>query len=179
MREHSFSLIPFSGANIPAVKTIGRIARLQNLLTVHYSLTGEIADILLPSSSLQPRRKDELWTATCFEFFLANKGQPQYWEFNLSPSGDWNIYHMDSYRRVGFREETLIEQMQVDVRKEASCIAMDAVVDIGPVLKETDPVDVGITSVIQTRNGNETYWALAHPGPHADFHLRESFIIQL
>jgi hypothetical protein len=34
-------------------------------------------------------RKDGLWTATCFEAFLALPDQSRYWEINLSPNGDW------------------------------------------------------------------------------------------
>lgn len=179
MTQHHFSLIPFHGSNIPEIKITGKVARRKNILTVHYSLTGEMEAILFPETSAHPTRKDELWTATCFEFFLAIKGQPHYWEFNVSPSGDWNIYHMDAYRRVGFRQETLIERLQFEVLEEADYFSVDAVVDLNPIIKEEDPIEAGITSVIQSRDGNETYWALAHPKPQADFHLRESFVIEL
>jgi hypothetical protein len=33
--------------------------------------------------------------------------------------------------------------------------------------------------VIQTQDRHETYWALVHPQPQADFHLRDSFILEL
>lgn len=179
MTERTFSLIPFPAPDIPEITITGTIARRENVLTVHYSLTGKIETILFPDRSALPARKDELWTATCFEFFLAIKDQPQYWEFNMSPSGDWNIYHMDAYRRVGFREETSIERFQFEVRKEPGSFSIDAVADLSPLIGNTTPLEAGITSVIQTRDGAETYWALAHPMPEADFHLRESFLTQL
>lgn len=179
MTEHSFLLIPFPDLNLPEIKIAGKISRRENLLTVHYSLTGEIQSLRFPDVSIHPTQKDELWTAACFEFFLAIKDQPQYWEFNMSPSGDWNIYRMDRYRRVGFREETLIQRLQFEVQKEAGCLSVDAHVDLSPIIEEESPIEAGITSVIQTRDGNEIYWALVHPSPQADFHLRESFMIQL
>jgi hypothetical protein len=40
-------------------------------------------------------------------------------------------------------------------------------------------LEIGITAIIQTTDSYETYWALTHPAPFADFHLRESFILAL
>ncbi len=111
MTECSFSLIPFTAPNIPSISITGKISLQNNIITLHYLLAGKIEEILLPTKSMNPTRKDELWKMTCFEFFLAIKDQPQYWEFNMSPSGDWNVYHMDAYRRIGFREETSIQRL--------------------------------------------------------------------
>ncbi len=174
-----FSLIPFPSSNIPEISITGTIARRSGLLTLRYSLTGDIEKIFLPLPSMTPCRKDELWKTTCFELFLAIKDQPQYWEFNLSPSGDWNAYHIDAYRRVGFREETSIQRLQFDVGKEADLFALDAAIDLTPVFQSDRRLEVGVTAVIRTRDGNETYWALAHPAPQADFHRREGFILML
>ncbi|HSK87684.1 MAG TPA: DOMON-like domain-containing protein [Anaerolineales bacterium] len=187
MPEQAFSLIPFPAPAIPEITITGSISRQNNLLALHYALAGHLADIFLPSPSASPSRKDELWKTTCFEIFLGIKEQPQYWEFNLSPSGDWNAYHMDAYRRVGFREERSIQRLQVEVRKacvepgrnEAGRFTLDTSVDLKPILREDQLLEVGITAVIQTRDGNETYWALLHPASQADFHLRESFILAL
>lgn len=179
MTEYSFSLIPFPDPNIPNIKITGKISRQSDLLTVHYFLTGETENILFPETLPHSTRKDELWKATCFEFFLAIQDRPQYWEFNMSSSGDWNVYYMDAYRRVGFREETAIQQLQFEVKNEADCLLIDATVDLNRIVQKENLIKVGITSVIQTEDRNETYWALAHPNSQADFHLRESFTIQL
>ena len=130
-------------------------------------------------SSRRPARKDELWQTTCFECFLAIPDGPQYWEFNMSPSGDWNVYHMDAYRRVGVREETSIQQLPFAVQKDVDCFSLEVSVDLDPIIRQENIVQVGISSVIQTKDGIESYWALAHPNPQADFHLRESFILVL
>ena len=95
MTELPFSLIPFLDANVPDITIKGKILRQNNLLTIHYALTGKIEDIFLPSPTVNPTRKEELWKNTCLEFFLAVKDSSGYWEFNLSPSGDWNVYRMD------------------------------------------------------------------------------------
>ena len=179
MIEHHFSLVPFPDLALPEINISGRIAREQGKLAIHYSLTGSSEEILFPTEASRPGRMDELWKATCFEFFLALQGQPQYWEFNLSPSGHWNVYRMDAYRRAGFRQEKLIDDVSFEIRRLEGCCAITASVDLSPIIKSDDPVQAGIASIIQTRDGHESYWALAHPNPHADFHSRESFILRL
>jgi hypothetical protein len=175
----AFSLIPFPAPTIPEITITGNISRQNNLLALHYSLAGNLADIFLPSPAMPASRKDELWKTTCFEFFLGIKEQPQYWEFNISPSGDWNAYHMDAYRRVGFREEMSIQRLQLEAREEAGRFTLVTSVDLKPILRADQLLEVSITAVIQSREGNETYWALLHPASYADFHLRESFILAL
>jgi hypothetical protein len=179
MTENHFSLIPFPDPEIPDIQISGRASRENNLLYVACSLTGGHDKINIPQVALQPMRRDELWKESCFEFFLAIREQLQYWEFNMSPSGHWNIYHMDEYRRVGFREETAYQRLQFSVRREAGCVSVNAMIDLSPIVDAPEPIQLGIASIIQARDGHQTYWALAHPGPQADFHLRDSFSIQM
>jgi hypothetical protein len=179
MIEHWFALIPFSAPGIPAVSLTGNLSFHKSRLHLHYSLEGEIEEIVLPPISLHPGRKDDLWRATCFECFLAIKGKPEYWELNFSPSGDWNVYHMAAYRRVGFREETAISPSPFEFKKESGRILLDVEVDLAMILHPGDEVQLGVTAILQTRDGNETYWALAHSSPHADFHRRECLILEL
>jgi hypothetical protein len=179
MTGQAYSLLPFPGPNIPAITLTGSAFVEHQRLAVRYRLAGNVEDILLPSPSHLPRRRDELWKATCLEFFLACKGAPPYWEFNLSPSGDWNVYRMEAYRRIGFCEESAIESLPFVFRREADGFSLQASVDLRPNLSPGQDLEMGLTAVIQTRDGNETYWALAHPGTEADFHLREGFILTL
>jgi hypothetical protein len=179
MTEESFTLIPFPAPNLPAISLTGTLSVQEDFLTLYYSLGGEIEEVVLPPASLSPSRKDELWRATCFEFFLAIKDQPGYWEFNMSASGDWNVYQMGAYRRIGFRQETAISQLPFEFRKEADRVTLEVSVDLTSIFRPQAELQMGITAIIQTKDGNETYWALAHPAPQADFHLRESFILPL
>jgi len=50
---------------------------------------------------------------------------------------------------------------------------------LNPILGSAQSLEVGITSIVQTTDGKESYWALTHPGSVADFHLRQSFILEL
>jgi hypothetical protein len=179
MTKKSFSLIPFHAPEIPNISITGDISLQNHIVTLDYTLSGKTEDVFLPSPSTNPSRKDELWKTTCFEFFQAVKDQPQYWEFNMSPSGDWNVYHMDAYRRIGFREETSIQRLPFEVWNESSAFHLKVLVDLHPILRPNQSLEFGITAVIQTTDRNKTYWALSHPAPAADFHLRESFILEL
>lgn len=179
MKEHSFALIPFPGPGIPKIKITGSVVREGNVLTIQYAMAGTIDEILFPHINPQPGRQNGLWQITCFEFFLTFPDQPQYWEFNLSPSGDWNVYRMDAYRQISFQEEELIHSIRLDIRRNAECYRLETAVDIGPILIAGKQLLMGISSVIQTLDGRETYWALIHPGSQADFHQRESFILAL
>ena len=179
MIEQSFRLIPFPAPHIPAISLAGKCSLHDNYLDLQYSLAGNIEEILLPPPSPSPSRKDELWKATCFEFFLAIKGQPGYWEFNLAPFGDWNVYRMDAYRRIGFREETAISQLHFEFKRESGGYALDVSVDLTPLIQAQQELQMAITAIIQAKDGSETYWALTHPAHYADFHLREGFILAL
>lgn len=179
MTKHSFALLPFPDPHTPKIGITGSISRERNLLTVQYDLTGELDAVFFPEPVSTPARREELWLSTCFEFFLAISGQPQYWEFNLSPSGEWNAFRMDAYRRVGFRPETLIQEVRFHFQRDPDRARLDAAVDLRAMLDPKLDLQAGIASVIQTREGHETFWALVHPNLEADFHLRESFTLAL
>jgi len=179
MSESSFSLIPFPDSRTPAITIAGKIVRKHNFLVIQFEVMGETESILFPESAPNPTRKDELWKATCFEFFIARPEQPEYWEFNMSPSGDWNAYCMDAYRRIGFREEPSILELSFSFHKDTGCASVEGSVDLSRLFSAETAIQAGIASIIQMIDQHETYWALVHPNPQADFHLRESFKIEL
>jgi hypothetical protein len=86
---------------------------------------------------------------------------------------------MDAYRRISFREETLIQQLPFEVQKDTNGFLLNMAIDLNPIIRLEQILEVGVAAVVQTKEGNETYWALVHPAPVADFHLRESFILAL
>ena len=179
MNPHPFELVPLLDSKIPDIKITGSMAREENVLTVKFFLSGKIDEILLPDLNPQPGRKYALWLATCFEFFLAFPGQPHYWEFNLSPSGDWNVFRMDSYRQIGFREEELIQSPRLEIRNDTDCFQLEVVTDLTPILEQEELLQAGIAAVIKSHDGYETYWALTHLNSQPDFHLRESFLLKI
>jgi len=97
----------------------------------------------------------------------------------MSPSGDWNVYAMDAYRQVNMREESAFAELPFEFRKVNNEISLEISLDLRPILQPDQVLQIGITTIIQTADGSESYWALAHPGAQADFHLRDSFAIVL
>ena len=178
LSHKTFSLISYPAPNPPAIEITGIATRQEDHLSIHYDVRGDVEIIHFPAFAT-PARKDDLWKATCFEFFLTIPDLPEYWEFNMSPSSEWNVYRMDAYRRIGFREETAISQLPFDFRKDNNGYTFDVSVDMSPIIQSEQNIQIGITAIIQTKDGDETYWALVHPGKQADFHLRESFILEI
>ena len=180
MSAHSFSLRPFAGESSLAMLPIsitGSIARQANQLTIEYALVGDRSQIAIAAPSDHPTRQHNLWQTTCFEFFLGVQHSERYWECNLSPSGDWNLYRFDGYRQ-GMQEETAIASLPFSVQR-SDTLSLTLTLDLHPIIPIHQPLEVAITTVICQQSGELTYWALTHPGPEADFHRRDSFMIQL
>ena len=181
-----FSLIPFpDNCPHPEIEITGQIERLNQQLSITFQLTGEIEKIAVTPADPNPSRRNELWQTTCFEFFLALKGSPKYWEFNLSPAGHWNIYRFDDYRQ-GMTEELAFESLPFLVKVKPDSLTLSLSLDLETIISSTQNLEVGITSVIQSNINNLiseensiTYWALTHVAKEADFHQRKSFILNL
>ena len=176
--QHEFSLTPFSLSDSPQIIIQGIANRQRNKFSFSYTVAGNIEEIFFPSLITNPTRKDNLWKTTCFEFFMAAKNSPRYWEFNLSPSGEWNAYVMEAYRQVNMREEVRVQRMQFTVQKDVDCFSLEGELDLSAWITEKTLIEVGIASVIKTNDGRESFWALTHPQAAADFHLRNNFILE-
>lgn len=177
--EQTFSLQPFpSGQSLPNVKIVGRIERNANRLVICYDLKGDIKDIAIALPADTPARKHELWQDTCLEFFLGIEKSDRYWEFNLSPSFHWNVYHFDGYRQ-GMQEEIAFKMLPFKIESAADSLELVVEIDLDKIVSKESAIDLAITAVVKDKNGEVTYWALTHTGKEADFHRRDSFIIKL
>lgn len=179
MRKHPFTLVPSDTGSAPAGLTLGgSLTRQGKGLAIHYVLAGCLEEVRIPAPASTPTRCDGLWERTCFEFFLAVPGDQAYWEFNLSPSGHWNVYRLDGYRQ-GLTPEPSYPGLEITTRRAASTLHMDLACDLPPLAQPNQTLEVGICAVIEASNGLLSYWALAHPGPAPDFHRRDGFLITL
>ena len=179
MNAQHFSLQPFPTTSPQAdLEIVGTIARHANKLAIRYSLLGNLAGVALTSPSDTPTRKQELWQETCFEFFLGIQNSPRYWEFNLSSAGHWNVYRFTDYRQ-GMQEELAFSSLPFIVQSESDALSLPLDLDLDAIVSAEQSLDVAITTVIKHSGGELTYWALTHSGSEADFHRRDSFIIEL
>lgn len=174
-----FKLIPFSAhRSLLNIELMGYIDRCQNHLSLQYQLLGDLEKIAISGLSDSPKRQDELWQTTCFEFFIGIPNEPQYWEFNCSPSGDWNVYHFKDYRHKMQTESTFTE-LPFSVDRDDDRFALSVRVNLDRIDLGDRPLDLAITAVIQTIDETVTYWALTHNGSRPDFHRRDSFILAI
>lgn len=178
MNDQSFSLQSFSSASpLPNLKIAGNIARCSNTLAIRYELLGHLAELVIPAQADVLARKNELWEETCLEFFLGIKNSPQYWEFNLSPAGHWNVYRFEDYRQ-GMQGEVAFTALPFSVQNQSDCLSLALKLDLDKIVQADQALEVAISAVIKLKDGELTYWALTHCGPQADFHRRDSFIIE-
>jgi hypothetical protein len=168
-------LNPFDrDSSIPPIDLTTKLDRRDNILSIEYHLHGDLDTLIIPPQIPQPTRKSLLWEHTCFEFFLGVPGMPEYWEFNLSPAGDWNIYHLDNYRQ-GLREELAFTSLPFEIALQPNSLVLLLELDLGHIIESSQSLEVSVTSVIEPRTGEISYWAVTHTGETADFHLRDSF----
>lgn len=179
MNSRKFSLQPFPQTRPPAdFKISGEIARRPHSLAIGYNLRGPLAELLIPAPADLPARQHGLWQETCFEFFLGVKQAPGYWEFNLSPAGHWNVYRFAGYRQK-MAEETAFTSLALRVRHRWDSLRLALELEVDRIVAADQPLEIGLAAVIKGRDGGLTYWALTHPGPQADFHRREAFLVEL
>ena len=160
------------------IKITGSIERRANTLSAGCVLAGNLSGLTIPDMEATPGRKDRLWEETCLEFFLAVKDSARYWEFNLSPSGEWNVYRFTSYRK-GMQEEPVFSSLPFVVRREPEALAFFLALDIGNIIPANKDMEVGVAAVIKSVKGATSHWALVHPCPRPDFHRRDGFLLDL
>ncbi|MEB3354976.1 MAG: DOMON-like domain-containing protein [Cyanobacteriota bacterium] len=180
-------LIPFDDGHprqisVEVQATVARPSEDQARLELHYQLRGTDA-VLLPKPSASPQRRDELWQHTCLEAFLSPSDLDGYWEFNLAPSGHWNVYRLENYRQ-GLQPEPFYAHLPVEIRREGNssqphCLELRLSCPLPPGLSAARQLAVGLSSVIESADGQLSYWALTHPSPQADFHHRGGWLLRL
>lgn len=175
----NYSLQPFPIASpLPNLKLTANIARHSNTLTICYTLIGNLPKLMIPAPVDLPARKNALWEETCFEFFLARKDSPQYWEFNLSPAGHWNAYRFAAYRQ-GMQPETAFTSLPFSVQTQPGSLLLALEFDLNKIIPLDQSLEVAIATVLKHKDSKVSYWALIHPGPQADFHRRDGFSVEL
>jgi hypothetical protein len=179
---HTVTLTCHPETPTEAVRGItARVSRTPGKLAVSYVLDGDLDRLRVPEPRV-PRIAGGLWEHTCCEIFIACKGLPAYYEFNLSPSGEWGVYAFDGYRsrRAG---EPHAEGLapEVAVRGTASRLELDAVIRLERLsaLHSSAPLSLALSVVIEDSDGALSYWALRHPPGKPDFHHPEAFALHL
>ena len=169
MREIALACHPESSAEaVRAVRAF--VERDAAGLRVSYRIEGVIGALRIPAPRV-PARADRLWEHTCAELFLA-WGGPRYEEFNFSPSGEWAAFAFVRYREGAANED--VTPPRIAVRRTESVLELEARTGL-----RGGPVRLGLSAVIEARDGGLSYWALRHAPGKPDFHHREAFALEL
>jgi len=180
----AFSLRAFGSDPAPlGLQLGGQLERRGDQLGITYQLMGPLTAVVLPAPSTTgaSRRLDGLWEHTCFELFLAAEGMEPYWELNLAPNGDWNLYRLNGYRQ-GLAPVSDRNALPFAVRAAEQGLELELSLQLPEELASAcrqRALQLGVTAVMEHPQGDLTYWALSHGGAEADFHRREDFLLQL
>ena len=186
MPTQFFRLVPFaySGTSdsdiaLPLdIEITGTVSLANDTLDVIYLIAGTTERIKFASASPRPSRKDELWRTTCFELFMKLPMATEYWEFNLAPSHDWNAYRFTNYRSALQQEAHVADTKIATELTNQNFTRLQATLPL-PSRVLGQPLAIGISSVIEDREGNLHYFSLRHAGTKPDFHDPAGFDIKI
>jgi hypothetical protein len=135
---------------------------------------GAPADRFVIPSAEEPDRADELWKTTCFEAFLRPLGETSYREWNFAASGQWASYEFSDYR-ADMAEGDVTQPPYIRIEDNLTWWALGASIAV--------PADMnwelGLSAVLEEKDGTKSYWALAHSAEKPDFHAPDCFIAKL
>ena len=175
-----FRLVPHPSSPSTAIdKVEGEIRPAgPTTLLIKYLVVGRVRQMRLPPPATAQRR-DGLWQHTCFEAFIGSPEGEAYYELNFSPSSEWAAYRFDSYRG-GMREAGEFPAPSIMLRDgETRIWELRTKIDLGALAAEGRPWRLGLSAVIEEKDGTKSYWALAHPPGAPDFHRRDCFALEL
>ena len=148
---------------------VARSARGREL-EVRYRIDADLERLRIPPP--RPAASAErLWKHTCCEIFVARPDTRAYHEFNFSPSGEWAAYAFSDYRAGA---PLVCPDPGIAVTSGAGRLELTARLPTEPV-----KLRIGLSVVIEARDGSLSYWALRHVRGKPDFHHCEAFALDL
>ena len=146
-------------ANVDFAGSLGATATAK----IWFGIGASAERFVIPEG--EPGRTDELWKTTCFEAFLREAGSRRYREWNFAPSGQWAAYDFSS-RRKGMKKASVDQAPYIRMEDNFTWWAMGATI----ALQADKQWDLGLSAVLEEKDGTKSYWALAHRGDKPDFH---------
>ena len=109
---------------------------------------------------------------------MARPGSPCYWEYNLSPSQDWAVFSFTDYRE-NKTNELSISSIDIETKFDnGKQFELNSFLSLPDALIGHS-LCLGISAVIQDRQGDIYYYALDHHKQQPDFHDPNCFIINI
>lgn len=169
------STAPPSGPPFKVWATVDHVASLSAVATTNIWFgVGAPADRFVIPKLSEPWRAEELWQTTCFEAFLKPAGADSYREWNFAPSGNWNSYDFSRHRE-GMAKADVGSPPYIRMEDNFTWWTVGATIAV-----EADRQwELGLSAVLDEKEGTKSYWALAHPPGEPDFHHPVCFAAQL
>ena len=174
-----YDLLPFMPDKHGFTLNVG-VMHSKQLLQVQFMLRGPIEQLILPQASSTPEQQEGLYHHTCFEIFVHS--EPSYLEWNFSPSGNWAQFAFDSYRVRSHSTVTSDTNSSSWNWNLASNNEIGLTLEIPKAsLNHLNPLNrrIGLSAVLELKQGGLNYWALKHYGTQPDFHDPRGFTIAL
>jgi hypothetical protein len=164
-------LLPHSKIDNLSISTTVKFR--DNSLLVHFVLSGKLEEYVFPKKNTI-KRAHKLWKKTCFELFLAKRGETTYYELNFSPSLEWNFYCLSDYRS----ELKVVENVSLEVKSilETNRYELE-------LLLESEEFNFSefnlfnIAAILLTTRHKRTFWTLNPQKGTPNFHLQKSFLV--
>jgi hypothetical protein len=148
-------------------------------IRVAYRIRGDLERVRVPASG-EDTGAEPLWQQTCCELFLRAPAAAAYHELNFAASGAWAAYAFERYREGGrLMDPSLDPQVRSSTRGGMlELCATIALARLSPAYADA-PLVMGVSAVIEARDGSRSYWALVHPAEKPDFHHPDAFALTL
>jgi hypothetical protein len=167
---------PPGGPGFKVWATVDHAAQLGAMATTNiwFGVGAPPDRFVIPPLS-EPWRADELWQSSCFEAFLRAAGEEAYREWNFAPTGNWAAYDFSAYRADMTRAE-VGSPPYIRMEDNFTWWTVGATIAV-----EADRQwDLGLSAILEEKDGTKSYWALAHPaGDKPDFHDPVCFAARL
>jgi len=141
-------------------------------LRLEFNIEGEIENYIFLKPSTQERAND-LWKATCFEFFFGYKGSKSYTEVNISPSTKWNIYSFKGYREL-LKEKNILTQPSIKVFQEKNRYSLLVTSNFNESFLNNGLV-FNLAVILLDKNHIRHFYTLNRTPTTVDFHKKESW----
>ena len=140
---------------------------------IWFGIGAPIERFVIPEVD-EPGRADELWRTTCFEAFLREPGGDAYREWNFAPCGSWAAYDFASYR-AGLSNAPVAAAPYVRTEDNLTWWTVGATIAVEAGVEW----QLGLSAVLEEKDGTKSYWALAHAADKPDFHDARCFTAKL
>jgi hypothetical protein len=169
---------PLATQSSPVRAVHASLSRDLGGLRIDAALCGAKDALLVPAGTSSVRR-DGLWRHTCIEFFAGPLSSTEYLEFNLSPAGEWALYHFKDTRDPLPLPSASPPQVQVQWAGQDLRVVARLAVNEWAVSWIEEELSVGLSAVLESRSGALSYHAIHHPRDVPDFHDRRGWIGRL